>query len=127
MNKFLCLSFDDGPNVESGDTTMNDMLDILEEYNVPASFFLIGNKITEENKSVIQRAIKLGCDIENHSWTHPKMAELTKEEIEDIKKHMRRPTENIDPEFFEYTQDLSDKEKKKVAEYINYIKSIRNF
>ena len=82
MNKFLCLSFDDGPNVESGDTTMNDMLDILEEYNVPASFFLIGNKITDENKSVIQRAIKLGCDIENHSWTHPKMAELSKEEIE---------------------------------------------
>ena len=49
-----------------------------------------------------------------------------KAEIEDIKKHMRRPTENIDPEFFEYTQDLSDKEKKKVAEYINYIKSIRD-
>ena len=81
MNKYLCLSFDDGPNVESGDTTMNDMLDILEENNVPASFFLIGNKITDENKSVIHRAIKLGCDIENHSWTHPKMAELSKEEI----------------------------------------------
>lgn len=81
MKKFLCLSFDDGPNYDPADSTMSDMLDILEENNVPASFFLIGNKITESNKIVISRAIKLGCDIENHSWTHPKMAELSKEEI----------------------------------------------
>ena len=68
MSKYLCLSFDDGPNNIPGDTTMNDMLDILEKYKVPGSFFLIGNKITEENKKVIRRAVELGCDIQNHSW-----------------------------------------------------------
>ena len=87
MSKYLCLSFDDGPNNEPGDNTMNDMLDILEKYKVPASFFLIGNKITEENKKVILRALDLGCDIQNHSWTHPFMGQMTAEQIrEEYKK-----------------------------------------
>lgn len=83
MSKYLCLSFDDGPNIAPDDTTMNDMLDIMEKYNVPGSFFLWGNKITEENKKVILRAVKMGCDIQNHSWTHSFMAEMTEEQIKD--------------------------------------------
>ena len=83
MSKYVCLSFDDGPNNIPGDTTMNDMLDILEKYKVPGSFFLIGNKITEENKKVIRRAVGLGCDIQNHSWTHSFMAKMTPEEIQE--------------------------------------------
>lgn len=80
MKKYLCLSFDDGPNL-GNDNTMNDMLDVLEKYQVPASFFLIGNKITKENSKVIERAFKMGCDIENHSWTHSSMPNLTFEQI----------------------------------------------
>ena len=87
MSKYLCLTFDDGPNNIPGDTTMNDMLDILEKYEVPASFFLIGNKITEENKKVIRRAVELGCDIQNHSWTHSFMAQMTPEQIKDEYKN----------------------------------------
>lgn len=87
MSKYLCLSFDDGPNNIPGDTTMKDMLDILEKYEVPGSFFLIGNKITPENKKIIERAVKLGCDIQNHSWTHSFMAKMTAQEIkEEYKK-----------------------------------------
>ena len=80
--KYCSLTFDDGPNLDH-DTTMNDMLDILEKYNIKASFFLIGNKINKENEKVIKRAFDMGCDIENHSWTHPDMAKLTREEILD--------------------------------------------
>lgn len=79
--KYICLSFDDGPNNVPGDATMNNMLDILEKYNVPASFFLIGNKVNDENKKVIKRAMDLGCDIQNHTWTHPDMTKLTKEQM----------------------------------------------
>ena len=87
MSKYLCLTFDDGPNNTPGDNTMNDMLDILEKYGVPGSFFIWGNKITEENKKVILRAVELDCDIQNHSWTHPFMAQLTEEQIiEEYKK-----------------------------------------
>lgn len=81
--KYVCLSFDDGPNNVGNDNTMNDMLDILEKHNIPASFFLIANKITEENKKVILRACKMGCDIQNHTWSHPAMADLPEEQIKE--------------------------------------------
>lgn len=81
--KYVSLTFDDGPNNVPGDNTMNNMLDILEKYNVPASFFLIGCKINNENKKVIKRAFDMGCDIQNHSWTHPAMAEMTVEDIQE--------------------------------------------
>ena len=80
MKKYLSLSFDDGPNL-GDDTTMSDMLDILEKHGVAASFFLIGEKINDQNIPVIERALKMGCDIENHSWTHPDMAKLSHEQI----------------------------------------------
>ena len=102
MPKYLSLSFDDGPNLGS-DTTMSDMLDILEKHGVAASFFLIGEKISEQNIPVIGRALKMGCDIENHSWTHPDMTKLSREEI--IEEYARtdeaisRITGKI-PEFF---------------------------
>ena len=86
MAKYISLTFDDGPNL-GDDHTMNDMLDLLEKNDVVGSFFLIGNKINDENAKVIKRAFDMGCDIENHSWTHPAMPELTKEEmIEEYEK-----------------------------------------
>ena len=100
--KYICLSFDDGPNL-GDDHTMNDMLDLLEKFNIKASFFLIGNKITEENKAVIKRAVEMGCDIQNHTWTHPDMTKLSEEEIlEEYKKCDDAITEITGkrPEFF---------------------------
>ena len=82
MPKYCCLSFDDGPNFP-GDNTMENMLDLLEKNGVVASFFIIGNKVTPENRAVVRRAFDMGCDIQNHSWTHSNMVELTAEQIKD--------------------------------------------
>ena len=46
----IALSFDDGPNLEI--TPL--VLDILEEYRIPASFFVIGNT------SIFQTAVYCG-------------------------------------------------------------------
>ena len=78
--KYCSLTFDDGPNF-AGDYTMNKMLDILEKHGVVASFFLIANKISPENTKVIERALKMGCDIENHTWSHPNMTKLTRAQM----------------------------------------------
>ena len=75
--KYIALTFDDGPTIGITD----DVLDILEKNNAKASFFLIGNQINEETKYLIERAYKMGCSIENHSYTHPSMPSLTDEEI----------------------------------------------
>lgn len=102
MKKYICLSFDDGPNL-GDDKTMNKMLDILEKHNVVASFFLIGNKISKENSIVIKRAFKMGCDIQNHSWSHPAMTNCT---LEQIKEEYEKTDEAIisitgeKPQFF---------------------------
>lgn len=71
--KYVALSFDDGPNT----VTTPAVLDVLEEFNVLASFFVIGNNIDEESAEMMKRAVSLGCDIENHSLTHSPMSSLS--------------------------------------------------
>lgn len=75
--KIIALSFDDGPNT----VTTPKVLDVLAEHDVTASFFVIGNRITEESAQMMKRAVAQGCDVENHSWTHSRMPMLSPEQI----------------------------------------------
>ncbi len=77
QKKYIALTFDDGPNT----TTTVAMLDILAENNIPATFFLVGNNITEQTAPVVQRAFAMGCEIANHSVSHTALSELTPEQI----------------------------------------------
>ena len=74
----LALTFDDGPNT----TTTPQVLDILEENQATASFFLIGDSITPSAEPGVRRALSLGCEICNHSVSHLKMGQMTPEEID---------------------------------------------
>lgn len=76
-DKLVALTFDDGPNV----TLTAAVLDKLEQHEVPASFFLIGQNITEEARPVLERAAELGCEFENHSFGFASLTGLTPEEI----------------------------------------------
>ena len=75
--KVVYLTFDDGPNV----TTTVKMLDMLEKHGVTASFFVNGMHINEESAKVMKRAYDMGCDIENHSYSHLAMSGLSEEEL----------------------------------------------
>jgi peptidoglycan/xylan/chitin deacetylase (PgdA/CDA1 family) len=75
--KLISFTFDDGPNTD----TTPLVLDILEKHKIPASFFVIGRLVNEATKPVLERQVKLGCDIHNHSWTHSFMDKLTPEQI----------------------------------------------
>lgn len=74
-SKFIALSFDDGPSL----TTMQ-MLDVMEQYDARASFFIVGSRINEQSAEAMHRAVKIGCDIENHSLTHCHLPQLSAEE-----------------------------------------------
>lgn len=95
----IALTFDDGPNT----TTTPQVLDILEEYSIPASFFLIADSITPESARVAKRARAMGCDIENHSRTHSFMTRMTPEQIREEIRYCSEKVREItgeDPQFF---------------------------
>lgn len=111
--KYLALAFDDGPNM----TTESRMLELLARHQVPATFFVIGENITDESAGNMKRAIEQGCEIGNHSFTHPMMTMLdeaqVKEEIETTSALIeqisgKRPTLfrppyiNVKPEMYDW-------------------------
>ena len=61
----IALTFDDGP----GEYT-ETLLDTVEKYNIHVTFFMLGQNV-EGRESTIQRMVKLGCEIGNHTWDHP--------------------------------------------------------
>ena len=95
----IAITFDDGPNA----TTTMGVLDILEKYQVRASFFLIGTNINDESAKSVKRAFDLGCDIENHSKTHSYMDKMTADEIKDEVAYVNDKVKEITgttPKFF---------------------------
>jgi peptidoglycan-N-acetylglucosamine deacetylase len=60
----IALTFDDGP----GKTT-DTILDILKEHATVATFFVIG-KNANNHSDILQRAVREGHEIGNHSYTH---------------------------------------------------------
>ncbi|MBH1941571.1 polysaccharide deacetylase [Mobilitalea sibirica] len=63
--KIAYLTFDDGPS----ENTFK-VLDILEERNVRATFFLVGTSITAEREDCLQRMVNEGHTIGIHSYSH---------------------------------------------------------
>lgn len=72
--KKLALTFDDGHKYP------DQVFQKLEQYNIKATFFLCGNCI-EKNLEIYRKIYKAGHEIGNHSYNHPHMAELSKEEV----------------------------------------------
>ncbi len=82
----IALTFDDGPRPASS----NRILDVLEHYNVKATFFELGG-LCERYPDVVKRQKELGCETSSHSYDHANLSQLTPQEILDDLK----TTENI--------------------------------
>lgn len=63
--RVIALTFDDGPNAQ----ITPQVLDILKEYNAPATFFCIGKHIAAQ-PDLLQRIATEGHLIGNHSYSH---------------------------------------------------------
>ena len=88
-SKYIALTFDDGPNL----TTTCRILDIMKKHGVVGSFFVMGSSINDQSAEAMRKAIKQGCDIQNHSFSHPYMTKLTNEQILD---EVKRTSELIE-------------------------------
>ncbi|MGN1126590.1 MAG: polysaccharide deacetylase family protein [Ruminococcus sp.] len=73
--KQVSISFD----AAWGDEQTHALLDILKEYNVKSTFFLVGDWV-DKYPDDVKDIYDAGHDIGNHSDTHPHMTEMSTEE-----------------------------------------------
>lgn len=59
------ITIDDGPTTR----VTNEVLDILEEFSVPATFFVIGQKAARRPQD-LRRMVREGHTVANHTWKH---------------------------------------------------------
>jgi peptidoglycan/xylan/chitin deacetylase (PgdA/CDA1 family) len=80
----VAFTFDDGPNPE----TSPIVIDALEKYDIPATFFIITQNITGKgehatrSRAVLQRELDRGFLVGAHSVSHPNLKNATGDEIE---------------------------------------------
>lgn len=74
--KIIALTFDDGP----GYSSTSRILDVLEEYDARATFFVVGKQIMV-NPEMLIRASEMGCEIGNHTYSHLNLTKISEEEI----------------------------------------------
>lgn len=98
-DKLVALTFDDGPNT----TTTVEVLDVLKENGVVATFFLCGKEIDASTRPVLKRAVAQGCELENHSRSHSHMGEMAADKIGmevNFTSHVIKQVSGRMPQFF---------------------------
>jgi len=70
------LTFDDGPHFRY----TSEILDILRENDVRATFFVIGENAVRYPE-MIKREVAEGHEVANHTFTHPHVTESAMDDI----------------------------------------------
>lgn len=76
--KIVALTIDDGPDPQFTPIVLN----ILKRYQVPATFFVIGQSC-EKYPEIMERVLTEGHEIENHTYSHPDLSKANILETED--------------------------------------------
>jgi peptidoglycan-N-acetylglucosamine deacetylase len=71
LRNVVALTFDDGPSLQY----TPQILDVLKEKGVHATFFVIGRNVVKY-PDLVKREIEEGNAVGNHTWSHPFMAPL---------------------------------------------------
>lgn len=137
----IALTFDDGPY---GPTT-GPIIDVLEQYDSAATFFVLGSKL-EAEADLVKRAADNGNEISNHSLSHKLLTAISDEElfheidttqdlIEDVSGYqstLLRPTygehnanmkEKLDLPFILWSIDTMDWHSKNAGAVVNHVLS----
>ena len=73
---FVAMTFDDGPS----EKLTPALLDLLAQHQIRATFFVIGENVVE-HPEILQRAVREGHEIANHSWSHPSFGKMRDESV----------------------------------------------
>src|SRR5690554_1940064 len=106
--KVIAITFDDGPNAYYTPI----LLDLFLGYNAKATFFTIGQQL-EANREIAVAAHAAGHELGNHTYSHPHLPELDREqqlfELEQTERLIMDITGSkpltFRPPYFEYNED----------------------
>ncbi len=118
--KVLYLTFDAG--YENGCTAK--ILDVLQQHQVPAAFFLVGDYL-ERNPDLVRRMAAEGHLVGNHTMHHPDMSKLGdkaafEKELEGMAALYRQITGEDLPRYYRPPQGLYSQENLKMAQELGY-------
>ena len=114
------LTFDDGPSGNS-----DKILDILDDYNVKATFFVVG-KTDDESKRIYKRIVDEGHTLGMHSYTHKysyiySSLDNFKSDFEKLQNLLYDVT-GQDPDLYRFPGGSSNQvSNTDMAEYIKYL------
>ncbi len=76
LDGYVAFTFDDGPKM----STTPKVIDALVAYDVPAAFFVCGNRLYgkkhQKERDLLAKMVELGFDIGNHTYSHPQLKGL---------------------------------------------------
>lgn len=116
--KKIALTFDDGPHP----VYTPKLLNLLDKFNVRATFFLIGQHI-KVNINLAREIAQAGHEIGNHTYTHPPLFRLTNSEmISEIQRteELIMKLDGADPQFLRPPMGLFSRRVLDVVEQQGY-------
>lgn len=110
-DNYVSISFD----AAWGADKTRQIMDVCDEYNVKATFFLVGFWV-DKYPEMVQEIASRGFEIGTHSATHPQMSKLSAEKCKDellssskkIFELTAKPVELFRPPFGDYNNQLLD-------------------
>lgn len=113
-SKVVALTFDDGPS-----NYTDKILDVLEKYNVTATFFVVGTNLNTKYNNTMARLIKLGNEVGIHGYSHKEFTKIKQskvvEEIEYTNKLLKGF--NIEAKYIRPPYGSINNKLKKIIEY----------
>ena len=117
--KELVLTFDAG--YENGFT--DEILDVLEELEVPAAFFVTGDYL-QRNADRIRRMVREGHIVGNHTHSHPDMTKLdgeqTRAELQQVEEQYFGITGQTMPKYYRPPQGVYDEASLRRVQELGY-------
>lgn len=110
--KVIAMTFDDGPGPYT-----NTLLDVLEQNDAKATFFMQGINVERYGADTIPRMVQLGCMLGNHSYNHPNLkaagAEVAQQQFDQTDQLIAQYNNGTGAEairfpFGEYTKELAE-------------------
>ena len=102
----VALSFDDGPDPK----WTPRILDILKHKGAHATFMMIGDE-AQQNIGLMQRVVREGNEIGNHTYTHPDISEISQRQLDlevDLTERLFASKLGVQPLYFRPPYDIDE-------------------